>query len=552
MAAKQMERSYDVVVVGAGIGGLSTALVLAERFDVALVVKRDLMESATRHAQGGIAAVQGCDDNYDLHAEDTKKAGAGLCRPDVVDHVVTRGPRAMDDLRSWGVRFDEADEFPALAKEGGHSRRRVSRVKDQTGLAIQEALVERAVEHPRVHIFERHMAVDVLTRSRVDRGTKLKASEDRALGLYVLDLDEDEVRVIGARAVILATGGAGKVYRYTSNPDTASGDGVAMAYRAGARIANMEFFQFHPTCLYHPEAGSFLVSEALRGEGGILRTSDGTPFMKKIHRRADLAPRDIVARAIDHQMKTHGEQCVFLDMTHLSADMLPRRFPFIHARCLELGIDMREDPIPVVPAAHYLCGGVQVDLRGRSTVPGLWAIGETSCTGLHGANRLASNSLLEGAVYGRAAADDVCALEDAGELPRSREDLPAWTTGFARPLTEAVLITESWNEVRRVMMSYVGIVRSNQRLDRARRRIEMLRSEVYQDYWDTVLTGDLVELRNLVTVADLIIECALARRESRGLHFNVDYPSTDDRNWLRDTVIWRGQRGEVLQDLVSL
>ena len=552
MVGKLMEKSYDVAVVGAGIGGLSAALLLAERYDVALVIKHDLMESATRHAQGGIAAVQGSDDNVGIHAEDTRKAGAGLCRPDVVDHVVTRGPGAMEDLRSWGVRFDEADEFPALAKEGGHSRRRVSRVKDQTGLAIQEALVERAVEHPRIHIFERHMAVDVLTRSRVDRGVRLKPGEDRAVGLYVLDLEQDEVRVVGARAVILATGGAGKVYRYTSNPDTASGDGVAMAYRAGAGIANMEFFQFHPTCLYHPEAKSFLISEALRGEGGILRAADGTPFMKDIHERADLAPRDIVARAIDHQMKTRGEQCVFLDMSHLSADMLPRRFPFIHARCLELGIDMRKDPIPVVPAAHYLCGGVQVDLHGRSTVPGLWAIGETSCTGVHGANRLASNSLLEGAVYGRAAANDVKDLDDSGKLPASRDDLPAWTTGFARPLTEAVLITESWNEVRRVMISYVGIVRSNQRLDRARRRIEMLRSEVYQDYWDTVLTGDLVELRNLVTVADLIVECALARRESRGLHFNVDYPSTDDRNWLRDTVIWRGQRGEVLQDLVSL
>ncbi len=549
-----MVETFDTVVVGSGIGGLCTALRLAEHMKVAIITKRELMESNTRYAQGGMAAVLSENDDFELHIEDTLQAGAGLCHPDVVNMVVKGGPEAISELLQYGVPFDRDGSDLSLANEGAHSRRRVARVKDQTGLAIQRALTERVKDHPRIHVFERHMAVDLITRSRTYSVTENDGTieTDSVLGTYVLDLNNHQVRVFSASATILATGGAGKVYLYTSNPDIASGDGIAMAYRAGARIANMEFVQFHPTCLFHPQAKSFLISEATRGEGAYLLNARGERFMMNVHPLAELAPRDIVARAIDHELKTTGDDCVFLDLSHRDPEFIEDRFPFILKRCLEFGYDLRKEPIPVVPAAHYCCGGVLVDQNGQTTLPSLWALGETTCSGLHGANRLASNSLLECAVYAKTVAADILERYQSGQLPAPAPDLPIWSPGFARPLREGVIISESWDEIRRILTNYVGIVRSNKRLDRARRRIEFIRAEVHDDYWDTVLNGDLVELRNLVTVAHLIVECALARRESRGLHFNVDYPNRDDGTWLRDTVIWRGGGGQVLQSLGSL
>ena len=515
-----MRYAADVLIIGGGLGGLATALSLAEEMDVILLVKRGLMESNTRYAQGGMAAVLEQGDHFSLHIEDTLTAGANLCQAAVVEKVVQEGPSAIQALEEWGVIFDGSDEAPALAREGGHSRRRVARVKDQTGFAIQEALVQRVLEHPRITTLERHMAVDLISRHRVQNSTA--SGGEFIEGAYVLDLESNSIGLVAASVTVIATGGAGKAYLYTSNPDIASGDGIAMAYRSGARIANLEFMQFHPTCLYHPKAKSFLISEALRGEGGILRTARGDRFMSKVHPKAELAPRDIVARAIDHVLKAEGDECVFLDMTHLDPSSVEDRFPHILAKCLSLGIDLRKEGIPVVPAAHYMCGGIQVDLQGRTSLPGLWAVGEVACTGLHGANRLASNSLLECAVYARAIAEDILQKHREGELTPPNCELPDWSTGFARPLREGVVISESWDEIRRIMTNYVGIVRTNKRLERARRRLELIRGEVHEDYWDTVLTGDLVELRNLVTVAHLIVECALARRESRGLHFTME------------------------------
>ena len=547
--ASLMVMGTDVLVIGGGLSGLVTALSLAEELDVVLLVKKDLMESNTRYAQGGMAAVLDPEDSFNLHVEDTLKAGAGLCLQEVVEFVVEKGPGAIATLMDWGVSFDSSDGAPALAREGGHSRRRIARVKDQTGAAVQDSLVDRVRKHPRIRILENHMAVDLISSHRV---LPSKQDDEGIQGIYALDLARGEVVTIAASATVLATGGAGKVYLYTSNPDIASGDGVAMAYRAGARISNMEFMQFHPTCLYHPEAKSFLISEALRGEGGVLRTRKGRAFMDGIHPMKELAPRDIVARAIDEVIKVEGDECVFLDMTHLDAVLLRERFPTIYAKCLSLGIDMAKEPIPVVPAAHYMCGGVQVDTRARTSLRGLWAVGEVSHTGLHGANRLASNSMLECATYALSAAEDILAQSKTEKWPAHRKDLPQWSTGFARPLEEGVVISESWDEIRRIMSKYVGILRSNKRLERARRRLEMIRSEVQDDYWDTVLNGDLVELRNLVTVANLIVESALSRRESRGLHFNVDYPHRDDESALRDTMLWRGRRGSVSRDIGNM
>lgn len=543
-----MNDTFDAAVVGGGIAGLSAALLLAERMEVALYVKRDLMDSATRYAQGGIAAVQGDDDTFGMHADDTRKAGAGLCRADVVQHVVALGPQVMADLRGWGVRFDEADDCPALGQEGGHSRRRVARVKDQTGLAIQESLVERALEHPRVHVFEQHMAVDVLTRSRVDRGQAADSQPrfDSALGLYVLDLEHDVVKVVGSRAVVLATGGAGKVYRYTSNPDIASGDGVAMAYRAGARIANMEFFQFHPTCLYHPQAKSFLISEAVRGEGGVLkarRGGDTVPFMGDYHPMESLAPRDIVARAIDAEIKRSGHPCVYLDIRQRSERFLQRRFANILAKCRELGVNMASDLIPVVPAAHYCCGGVRTDTNGTSTVKNLYALGEVGCTGLHGANRLASNSLLEAlAVAHNAVQHSLTLQKDTGRIRSAA--VPDWSSGDAIDSDEQIVIAHNWDEIRRFMWDYVGIVRTDKRLERAKNRIRLIRNEIEKYYWDFFLTPDLVELRNLASVAEMIVDSAMARKESRGLHFNTDHPETNG-GLNKDTILRRPTKAEI-------
>ncbi|MFZ4579032.1 MAG: L-aspartate oxidase [Myxococcota bacterium] len=539
------EPTFDVIVVGSGIAGLSFALETAEHCTVAVLAKQSLSETNTRYAQGGIAAVLDEDqDSVAKHVQDTLVAGAGLCRRDVVEMVVAGGPAAIQRLVDRGVDFDRNDEGDlALTREGGHQARRIAHHTDITGEAIERALLEKARAHPRIALYEYHQAVDLITRGRLAKGTGSGVpggKGDRVLGVYVLDLKTTQVHAMAARVVCLATGGSGKVYLYTSNPDVATGDGVAMAWRAGARIANMEFFQFHPTCLFHPKAKNFLISEALRGEGGILRNRRGDAFMTRYHPLRDLAPRDIVTRAIDDEMKHSGEESVYLDMTHLPAEFLVERFPTIHARCLSLGIDLRTEPIPVVPAAHYQCGGVNVDLDGKTSLAGLLAIGEVSCTGLHGANRLASNSLLEAAVFAERAAK--VAVKTVAESGRSEVlRVPDWDTGSAGNADEAVVVTQSWEEIRRLMWNYVGIVRTNRRLLRARRRLQMISQEVGEDYWRFLLTPDLVELRNITAVATLIVESAIARQESRGLHYSSDYPDTEDEHWKHDTITARSR-----------
>jgi len=535
---------YDVVVLGSGVAGLTYALDIAADVRVCLLTKRALGDTNTSKAQGGISAVLSGTDSFDAHVGDTLKAGAGLCREDVVRIIVESGPGAIDALLARGVVLDRGESGDLLlTREGGHSERRVAHALDATGLAIQQALAARVYEHPNIDVHENHHAVDLITRAKTARGRGEGlpgGKDDRVQGVYALDIHAGEVRAFTAPIVCLATGGAGRAYLYTSNPDVATGDGVAMAYRRGARVANMEFFQFHPTCLYHPKQKNFLVSEALRGEGGILRNAGGERFMSRYDDRGELAPRDIVARAIDNELKTRGDESVFLDMTHLDAAFLEERFPTIHATCLSVDIDMRTTPIPVVPAAHYMCGGVLTDTHGRTNIHGLLAIGEVACTGLHGANRLASNSLLEGAVVGSRAARLTRAMVEAG-LPPIEVKAAAWDAGDAITADEIVLLNHSWDEIRRLMWNYVGIVRSNRRLRRARRRLESLYSEVREDYWRFLLTPGLIELRNLCTVARLIVDSALYRQESRGLHFSLDYPERDDDNWRHDTVMRRSR-----------
>jgi L-aspartate oxidase len=529
MAASNEILDVDVLVIGSGIAGLSTALDIARQRKVLVVTKRHIAEANTAYAQGGLSTVLDPEDSFDAHVEDTLVAGAGLCKPDIVRLCVEDGPAAVKRLVDWGVRFDANDEGTYdLGREGGHSHRRVLHAGDITGQEIERALVAAVRAHSNITVLQRHHAIDLLTTAKHARLGGL----NRCLGAYVLDVEGRQVRTIRAQVTVLASGGGCKVYKFTSNPDVATGDGVAMGYRAGARIANMEFFQFHPTSLYHPKAKSFLISEALRGEGGELRLMDGTAFMKGYHPLGSLAPRDIVARAIDNELKKSGAHHVLLDMTHLDPAFLARRFPNIHARCMQLGIDMRVQPIPVVPAAHYMCGGVQVDARGRTSLAGLYAIGEVSCTGLHGANRLASNSLLEGAVFGRRAAEDILELPAPAPV-----DVPTWDSGNARTPDEAVVITQNWKEIRNFMWHYVGIVRSDRRLERARRRIELLREEIHAYYWDYEITSDLLELRNLAQVAELTIRSALRRKESRGLHFTTDYPAREDARFGTDTVL---------------
>jgi L-aspartate oxidase len=526
----------DVLVVGSGIAGLVCALRCARFGRVLLVTKDRLPESSSRYAQGGIASVWSPDDTFESHVEDTLRAGAGLCHRDVVESVVREGPACVRELIALGTSFDlrgdpESGEYD-LGQEGGHSQRRILHALDATGHEIIRALGEAVRGTPAITVRENHLAVDLLLER--------DARPPVCWGAYVLDRTRRTVHRFLARATFVCTGGAGKVYLYTSNPDVATGDGVAIAYRAGVPVANMEFFQFHPTCLYHPRAKSFLLTEALRGEGAILRRPDGTPFMAAYDERAELAPRDVVARAIDNEMKVHGYESVYLDISHRDADWVRRRFPTVHARCLRFGFDLTREPVPVVPAAHYSCGGAVVNLDGATVLPRLYVCGEAACTGLHGANRLASNSLLEALVFAHRASDHAARL-----LARDRRappPLPPWDPGRATSSDESVVVTQNWDEIRRFMWNYVGIVRSDRRLARARNRIALLQDEIRAYYWDFLLTDDLAELRNIATVAELIIACASARRESRGLHYTIDHPAPDPR-WAHDTVVRRGPGG---------
>ncbi|RMG37715.1 MAG: L-aspartate oxidase [Gammaproteobacteria bacterium] len=520
----------DVLIIGSGAAGLGLALRLPESVRCTIVSKRDLQEGNTLYAQGGISAVLDSADSLESHVADTLNAGAGLCDEAVVRTVVERGPAAIRWLAEQGVAFTQTpptgDSQFHLTREGGHSHRRVVHAADATGRAVETTLVERVRQRPNVTVLEYHIAVD-LTR------TGGRGAPRRCTGAYLLDLRRDRVVAAPARCVVLATGGAAKVYLYTSNPDVATGDGIAMAWRAGCRIANMEFIQFHPTCLYHPKAKSFLISEAVRGEGGRLLLPDGTRFMPKFDERAELAPRDIVARAIDHEMKRLGAECVYLDISHKPAAFIEEHFPTILARCLELGFDMRKEPLPVVPAAHYTCGGVKVDRSGETDIPGLFAIGETAYTGLHGANRMASNSLLECLVYSELAAERI--VQRLAE-PCPLESVPPWDESRVTDSDEEVVVSHNWDELRRFMWDYVGIVRSNKRLARARRRVDLLRREIDEYYGNFRVSNDLLELRNLLEVADLIVQSAQRRRESRGLHYNIDFPETDP-NQAQPTVL---------------
>ena len=526
--------SSDFLVIGGGIAGLLFAIKASTIGTVTVLTKAASDEANTAYAQGGIASVWSVDDSFESHVSDTLRAGDSLCRRLAVETIVRDGPDAVRELITLGTRFTRIDaggedEYD-LGREGGHTHRRVLHAQDLTGREIMRALGEAAAACANLRLLENHVAVNLLIENK-------HGGNGACWGAYALNKTTRAVRKVLARATMLATGGAGKVYLYTTNPDIASGDGVAMAYRAGAPIANMEFYQFHPTCLYHPAAKSFLISEALRGEGAILRLPDGTAFMKRYHPDAELAPRDVVARAIDSEMKRLGLDCVYLDISHRPASHVRERFPNIYRRCLSFGYDLTSAPIPVVPAAHYMCGGVATDLSGRTTIPRLYAAGETAMTGLHGANRLASNSLLEAAVMGRRT---FAAVREALHNDfRAPPEFPEWDPGGAARTEQRVLITHSWDEIRRLMWNYVGIVRSDRRLERAFRRIQLLKEEIHGYYWDHLLDSDLIELRNLVTVAELVVRCAMARKESRGLHYTIDHPEHDDVQWLRDSLIQR-------------
>jgi L-aspartate oxidase len=530
------EWQSDFLVLGSGIAGLTFALRAARHGTVSIVTKKSDSESNTNYAQGGIAAVLGPDDSLEKHIQDTLTAGAGLCHRDVVETVVRTGPEVIRELVDLGVHFSEA--WPggpfALGQEGGHSARRIVHAHDYTGREVERTLLDAVDRNPRIRVFPHHIAVNLVTRAAGGKPPPEHDAENRCWGAYVLDTASGEVHTVAAAVTLLATGGAGKVYLYTSNPDVATGDGVAMAWRAGARVANLEFFQFHPTCLFHPKAKSFLISEAVRGEGAVLTTIDGATFMERYHPLQSLAPRDVVARAIDQEMKKRGDRYVLLDARAIGAERLRERFPTIDARCRSLGIDITREPIPVVPAAHYLCGGVLAGIDGRTDLPGLLAAGEVACTGLHGANRLASNSLLEALVAARLSVDTAVAERgSAGVLP----SIPPWDPGGATAPREAVVLEHTWNEVRELMWDYVGIVRTTERLEAAARKIAVLREEIEGYYWRYTLSADLIELRNIAQVAELIIRCALDRRESRGLHYTLDFPEPDPRLAGVDTVL---------------
>ena len=523
--------SHDVLVIGSGAAGLSLILRLDPALSVAVIAKGPMDEGSSKYAQGGIAAVLDPADSVDAHVQDTLTAGAGLCDPEVVQFTAEHGAEQIRWLNSLGTPFstDENDtDSLHLTREGGHSQRRVAHAADTTGRAIIDSMGARLKARPNTAIFEQHIAVDLITAN------KLGHEPQRVLGAYALNRETDHIEVFHARCVVLATGGASKVYLYTSNPDVSTGDGIAMAWRAGCRVANMEFIQFHPTCLYHPHAKSFLVSEAVRGEGAHLLLPDGTRFMHKFDERGELAPRDIVARAIDHEMKRLGADCVYLDISFKSADFITRHFPNIHQRCLEYGFDMTKEPLPVVPAAHYTCGGVMTDMHGHTDIDGLYAIGEAAFTGLHGANRLASNSLLECLVFSEAAANDI---NQFGKSRQIAEHIPDWDESRVTDSDEEVVVSHNWDELRRFMWDYVGIVRTDKRLQRALRRTDLLVREIEEYYSHFRISGDLIELRNLVQVATLIIRSAMLRQESRGLHYTLDYPETDNSRAPENTIL---------------
>jgi L-aspartate oxidase len=526
----------DYLVIGSGLAGQFFALKASDSGSVIIVTKRKRTESSTHYAQGGIASVVDDKDSFDSHMKDTLEAGAGLCDPAIVEMVVTSGPERVRELIDLGVKFTRRrgrGEYD-LAREGGHSRRRILHAEDLTGLEIERVLLSRLNRKRNVKLYENHIAVDLITTEKLSR----KDKEQRCLGAYVLDTRSGEVKTFSAKVVVLAAGGGGKAYLYTSNPDVATGDGVAMGYRAGCQISNMEFVQFHPTCLYHPHAKSFLISEAVRGEGARLKLINGAPFMRRYHPKAELGPRDTVARAIDHEMKFRGDDHVLLDISHRSDKYIRNRFPNIYRTCKSLGIDMAREPIPVVPAAHYLCGGIKTDRDGGSGLKGLYVIGESACTGLHGANRLASNSLLEALVFAHRA------VERSGEevkKPVRKRELPPWDIGHAVDSDESVVVSHNWDELRRTMWNYVGIARTNKRLDRAMHRIKLIQDEIGEYYWDFIITSDLVELRNIATLAELIIRSAIMRKESRGLHYNLDYRQQEER-FRKDTIIKRPGR----------
>lgn len=529
---------FDVVILGTGAAGLTVALELAEKtqlspnldkeLNIALISKGPMTESSTRYAQGGIAAVlDEVHDSVDSHIQDTLNAGAGLCHEDSVRFTIENSKDAIQWAIDQGVVFSKEDNnvHYHLTREGGHSQRRVIHAADATGKAVSYGLIEQLKKHANIKVFEHHLAVDLILSPN---------NPKKCIGIYLLDTKNNQVIEVPAKFTVLATGGASKVYLYTSNPDSSTGDGIAMAWRAGCRVANMEFNQFHPTCLYHPKAKSFLITEALRGEGAKLKLPDGTLFMHKFDDREELAPRDIVARAIDYEMKRTGSDFVYLDITHKSPEFIIDHFPTIYKRCLTFGIDITKEPIPVVPAAHYTCGGVMTDLDGQTDIANLFAVGETAFTGLHGANRMASNSLLECLVYGRAAANKISVELDKSECETL---LLPWDDSRVTGSEEGVVVTHNWDELRRFMWNYVGIVRKNKRLLLARQRIEILKREIDDYYRQYLINGDLIELRNLVTVAELIINSAMHRKESRGLHYTLDYPYKDDKKYLKDTIL---------------
>lgn len=531
--SKSAKYQHDVLIIGGGAAGLSLALRLAPHCSVALISKGTMQAGSTYYAQGGISSVLTADDTFESHITDTINAGAGLCDIDAVKFAVEHGPENIRWLQTLGVPFSseiksDGKRAVHLTREGGHSHRRVIHAADATGKTISNTLETYARHEPSITFYEHHIAIDLITDN------KQSSDNNRCIGAYILDIESGHVETYHAKSVVLATGGASKVYLYTSNPDGSTGDGIAMAWRAGCRVSNMEFNQFHPTCLFHPEAKSFLISEAVRGEGGKLLLPNGERFMTQFDERGELAPRDIVARAIDHEMKRLGVPCLYLDISHRTPAFIASHFPTIHQRCLELGFDITKEPIPVVPAAHYTCGGVNTDLNGQTDIDGLYAIGETACTGLHGANRMASNSLLECLVFAQSASEHI--LEQLPNI-RIEENIPPWDESRVTDSDEEVVVSHNWDELRRFMWDYVGIVRTDKRLERAMRRIQLLQHEINEYYSHFRITSDLLELRNLASVAELIVRCAMQRKESRGLHFSLDYPPSTEGRKAENTVL---------------